>query len=158
MDFQKRNCLIFAAVMKKLIVLFLSCIVLFTACKNGGGKETYKPKDFPKPGTVVAKDEMPIVEDKLNNFKFAIRVVADSAVTSGVYDVDVDYQSYNPEGQFTMPKGLENVKPILRRGSEPYTYIIGFKVAGDTTFYDYFQVSAVQNQVKMTYIRSYTFE
>ena len=144
--------------MKDLSCLILLSAVLLTACKNGGGKETYKPKDFPKPGTVVAKDEMPIVEDKLNNFKFAIRVVADSAIAGGVYDVDVDYQSYSPEGQFTMPKGLENIKPILRRGSERYTYIIGFKVAGDTAFYDYFQVSAVQNQVKMTYIRSYTFE
>jgi len=54
-----------------------------------------------------------------------------------------------------MPKGAEDIKPIIRKGSTPYTYIIGFKVAGDTTFYEYFQVSATNTDMKMGYIKAY---
>ena len=101
--------------------------------------------------------EMPITDDPLNKFIFSIKVIADSNIKAGVYDVDVDYGPNFAEGTFTMPKGGEDLKPVIRKGAAPYTYIIGFKVAGDTTFYDYFEVSSSRTNTKMQYIRAYTF-
>jgi len=151
--------LIFAPGMKKTIPLLLvipAC--LFFACNSANNKtQQANAKQFPKPGTIIASVEMPVTEDTLNHFTFSVKIIADSNVASGVYDVDADFGNNFAEGQLTMPKGGENLKPIIRKGDAPYTYIIGFKVAGDTTFYDYFQVSSNNNTTKMEYIKGYTF-
>ena len=100
---------------------------------------------------------MPVTDDPLNKFTFTIKVIADSNVQTGVYDVDVDYGPNFAEGQFTMPKGGEDLKPLVRKGDKPNSYIVGFKVAGDTTFYDYFEISSSKSSTKMQYIKAYTF-
>jgi hypothetical protein len=113
---------------------------------------------LPKPGNVVAADSMEATTaDKLNHFNFTVRVIADSNVASGVYDVDADFGPNFSTGQFTMPKGGEALKPLIRKGSAPYTFIIGFRVNGDTTFYDYFEVSSNRHATKMQYLKAYTF-
>ncbi len=141
--------------MKKTIILYTSIsALLFISC---GGANEQKPKQFPKPGTTIATMQMPVTDDPLNHFMFSIKIIADSDITSGVYDVDADYGPNFAEGKFTMPKGIEDIKPIIRKGSDPYTFIIGFKLAGDTTFNDYFEVSSNKSSTKMTYIKSYTF-
>jgi len=139
--------------MQKRILIATTLCGALTACNNSG---TDSAIDFPKPGTVVATAQMPI-KDELNNFTFSIKVVADSEVKAGVYDVDVDFGPNFAEGKFTMPKGGEELKPLIRTGSNPYTYIIGFKVANDTTFYDYFEVSSSKDHTKMQYIKTYSF-
>ena len=146
----------FAREMRKITCLSLAALaLLFVACKNS--KSSGDEHKVPAPGTVVASAEMPVTDDPLNKFTFSIKVVADSNVAGGVYDVDADYGPNYANGQFTMPKGGESLKPVIRKGNEPYTYIIGFKVAGDTTFYDYFQVSSSKVATKMQYIRAYSF-
>ena len=127
--------------------------LLLIGCGNNG---TTKTKELPKPGTIIDSASMPIA-DELNTFTFSIKVVADSEVSKGVYDVDVDYGPNFAEGKFTMPKGGEELRPIVRKGSQPYTYIIGFKVNGDTTFYDYFEVTSNKGSTKMQYIKAYSF-
>jgi hypothetical protein len=140
--------------MKKTGVAAISVSLLLSAsCGNNAGKA----KHFPKPGTVVASAEMPVTDDPLNKFIFSVKIIADSNVKSGIYDIDVDYGPNFAEGQLTMPKGEEDLQPIMRKGSQPYTYIVGFKVAGDTTFYDYFEVSSSKANTKMQYIKAYTF-
>ena len=140
--------------MKRTSLVFFSLTVpLFFGCGNSGNKA----KHFPKPGTLVASAEMPVTDDPLNKFTFSVKVIADSDVKSGVYDIDVDYGPNFAEGKLNMPKGGEELQPIIRKGSDPYTYIIGFKVAGDTTFYDYFQISSSKANTKMEYIKAYTF-
>jgi hypothetical protein len=125
------------------------------SCGCGSNK---KAKQFPKPGTTMAEAHMPVTEDALNHSVFSVKVIADSNVALGIYDVDADFGANFAEGQFTMPKGCEDAKPVIRKGSKPYTYIVGFKIAGDTTFYDYFQVSSAHSSTKMQYIKAYTFE
>ena len=137
------------------LLIFFAALCLYSC---GSPKEEKKiTKIFPVPGTVVAIDSVPIVEDKLNNSRFIISVVADSAVTSGVYDVDADFGPNFAEGQFTLPTGKEDLLPVMRRGKTPYTFIIGFRLPGDTTFYDYFEVSSNTKQTKMKYLKAYTF-
>jgi hypothetical protein len=137
---------------------FILSVLSIASCNNSNGKRREdKPKEFPKPGTVVATAEMPITNDPLNKFTFSIKVIADSNIKSGVYDVDADYGPNFAEGQFNMPKGGEHLVPIIRKGSAPYTYVIGFKLAADTTFYDYFEVSSNRSTTKMQYLKAYTF-
>lgn len=138
--------------MKYLFVLSL----ILVACgesKNNSGPS----KDFPAPGTVVASAEMPVEGDP-NKFVFSVKVIADSSVTSGVYSVDADYGPNLAVGQFTLPKGAEHAKPDIRKGKEKYTYIIGFRMPGDTTFNEYFEVASEKSQTKMRYIKAYSFE
>ena len=129
---------------------------MFASCSGNNAAEHAK-KQFPKPGTVVAEAKMPILEDTINHFTFSIKVVADSEIATGVYDVDADFGPNFGEGKFSMPKGAEDAKPVIRKGTDPYTWIIGFRMDGDTTFYDYFEVSSSKTSTKMQYIKSYTF-
>lgn len=144
--------------MKRSFIWVPIVIIAWVAGSCGSaGNEGNKVRHFPSPGTLMAQDSMPVTEDKLNNFMFTVRVIADSAVTSGIYDVDADYGPNFATSTFAMPKGIEDVTPILRRGDAPYTYIIGFRLPGDTTFYDYFEVSSDHHNTKMKYLKAYTF-
>lgn len=144
--------------MKKTALLYTSIAAcLFAACGNNNATNEYSRKQFPKPGTTVASAEMPITEDELNHSIFSVKVIADSDIANGVYDVDADFGPNSGEGKFSMPKGAENLKPIIRKGKEPYTFIIGFRIPGDTAFKDYFQVSCTKKSTKMEYINAYTF-
>jgi len=131
--------------------------LLYASCNNTGSSNEYKAKNFPKPGTIVVTAQMPVTDDPLNHFTFSVKVIADSNIKAGVYDIDADYGPNFAEGQLTMPKGGEDLKPLIRKGNAPYTYIIGFKIAGDTTFYDYFEVSSSRSATKMQYLKAYTF-
>ena len=114
-------------------------------------------KELPKPGKVVTSAQMPVKDDTLNHFTFSVKVIADSNVSAGVYDVDADYGPNFASGKFTMPKGGENFTPVIRKGDAPYTFIIGFRAPGDTTFYDYFEVSSSRFATKMQYLKAYNY-
>ena len=146
---------LFLRPMKKTVFYFTAAL-LFVACNSNSSNE-HKPKHFPKPGTTVAADQMPIVEDALNHSVFSVKVIADSDITSGVYDVDADFGPNFGEGKFSMPKGIEDLQPIIRKGSNKYTFIIGFRLPDDTAFKDYFQVSCTKSSTKMEYIKAYSF-
>ena len=144
--------------MKKTALLSTAiALAAFAACNNAGNDKKGKPKVFPKPGTLVASVSTPITGDPLNHFTYTIKVIADSEVTSGAYDVDAEYGPNFAEGVMSMPKGGEDLKPLIRKGDGPYTYIIGFKMPGDTTFYDYYEVTSDKEHTKMQYIKAYTF-
>lgn len=141
--------------MKKITVL---CIVLsyaFISCKTSDDKPAEQP--LPEPGTEILSVSEPVTEDKLNNFTFSVKVIADSDIAAGVYDVRMTYGPNAGEGKFTMPKGAEHFAPAIRKGTRPYTYIIGFHMPDDTTFYDYFEVSSTNSGGNMRYLKAYTF-
>ena len=131
--------------------------LLLTGCGNNNPVKEHAQKQFPKPGTTVAEAQVPVTDDALNHFTFSVKVIADSNIADGVYDVDAEYGPNFDEGKFTMPKGIEDIKPIIRKGSDPYTFVIGFRVPGDTAFNDYFQVTSNKHSTKMEYIKAYTF-
>ena len=144
--------------MKKKRALFMAAVALVSAfCSCANKTDEQKPKKFPQPGKTVVEANMPIAEDALNHTIFSVKVIADSDVANGVYDVDADFGPNFGEGKFTMPKGAEDAQPVIRKGDAPYSYIIGFRIAGDTTFYDYFRVSCSKSNTKMEYIKAYSF-
>ncbi len=137
-------------------------IIMFTVyyCSCNSNNNISKLKSV-MPGTVIDKMEMPVLkteEDKLNDFIFSIAVSADSQIDKGIYDVTVQYKAFSTTEKFTMPKGIEQIIPEIRIGAKPYTYIIGFVMDKDTTFNEYFEVSAADNNLKMQYIKAYTFQ
>lgn len=111
---------------------------------------------LPLPGTVITQDSIAISGD-INHFYYSVKVVADSLIADGVYKVVASYGPNVATGQFTMPKGGNELIPILKRGTAPYTFVIGFKVDSDTTFYDYFEVSSTIENTQMKYLKSYSF-
>ena len=113
---------------------------------------------MPKPGTVLAKEEMPVTEDTLNKFTFAVSLIADSLVEQGIYDVTAVWGYNIAKTKFTMPKGGESIIPMMKKANKPYCYIIGFKTGKDTTFNEYFEVSGLKGTIKMIYTKSYTLE
>jgi hypothetical protein len=144
--------------MKKIVVIILFSANFFSGCSNYKSTPGKTSQPLPKPGTVVTNGEMPVTDDPLNHFTFSVTVIADSEVGNGVYDVNTAFGPNTASGKFTMPKGGESFKPILRAGSQPYTYIIGFKAPGDTAFYDYFEVSSNRHTTKMQYIKTYIYK
>jgi hypothetical protein len=138
-----------------LIISMIIIVAFATSCGNHSDTPKASAKKYPKPGTIIDSAETPITNDPLNHFIFSVKVVADSNVSSGVYDVDVDYGLNFAEGQFTMPKGGEDLTPLIRKDNTGF--IIGFRVPNDTTFYDYFEVRASKKTTKMQYIKAYSF-
>lgn len=113
--------------------------------------------EIPKPGTVIDSATEKITEDNLNNYVMTVKLVADSMVAQGVYGIVCNYGPNEAKGKMTMPKGIEQVTPILKRKAQ-YDYIIGFRLAGDSTFYEYMQISSDKHETKMRYINSYSFQ
>ncbi|MCD6013570.1 MAG: hypothetical protein K0Q79_3432 [Flavipsychrobacter sp.] len=139
--------------MKKRSLVVITSLALFAAACSGS-KETAKPK----PGAVVTTAEMPVAEEAGNNAKFSINVIADSSGKQGVYTVAANSGPYSLTSQFTMPKGGEDFEPLIKKGSVANTFVIGFKVADDTTFYDYFEVSSKRDTIRMKYLKAYSFQ
>jgi len=157
---------IFAQLMRKQLLFVSACALAISSCSNANNDTKNSPTNNPSlvPGSIIAADSEAIKEDNLNDFKFSVKIIADSGSnTKGSYTVQATYGVDNAEGQLAMPKNAEYLKPILRKGDEPYIYIVGFKFGNDTTFHDYFEISAARvatqrRAIKMEYIKAYTFE
>lgn len=131
--------------------------MIISGCNNSATVKADKHQ-FPKPGTEVLSVSEPVKGDTLNNFTFSVKVIADSDVANGAYDVNMSYGPNTGSGKFTMPKGGAHFTPVIRKASAPYTYIIGFRIPDDTTFYDYFEVSSTDKGGNMRYIKAYSFQ
>lgn len=145
---------IFAGVMKKTALCSILALS-FAACNDHSNKHV---SYFPKPGTIVAQAEEPVTDDPLNHFIFSVKVAADTNVDSGIYDIIADYGPNNAASKIVLPKGCEDARPVIRKGTQPYSYIIGFKLNNDTTFHDYFEVTSNRSSTNMKYIKAYTFQ
>jgi len=111
----------------------------------------------PKPNTVVASDSIRI-PDPLNDLYYSIEVVAGKESNKGVYEVLVTYGHNDASTQLTMPEADKPIIPEVRRGNEPYSYIIGFHYGTDTTFNDYYYVRAGKGKTIMKYMKAYSFK
>lgn len=140
----------------------LLAVTIFAGCANSnesdnsGGSNT-GTYPVPKPNTVVASDSMRI-PDALNELYYSIEVIATDRSNKGLYEVLVTYGHNDASGQLSMPEADKPIIPEVRRGSEPFTYIIGFHHGADTSFNDYFLVQAGRGQTSMKYIKAYSFK
>ncbi len=139
-----------------LIFSLLGMSYLFTACgPNGGNTSTnWQP---PAPGTVIDSLSESVTDDTLNKFTATIKIVADSNAANGVYEIETEFGPNLAINKFSLPKGMTNGTPKLKKTSEKHTYIIGFLLPDDTSFYDYYQISFDKQTTKMQYIKSYYY-
>ncbi len=137
-----------------LMYLLLVLSYLFGACDttDGNASSNWLP---PAPGKVIDSLSEPVTDDTLNNFTATIKIVADSNVAGGVYEIETEFGPNLAINKFSLPKGMTNGTPKLKKTNEKHTYIIGFLLPDDTTFYDYYQVSFDKQTTKMQYIKSY---
>ncbi|XZF13612.1 hypothetical protein ACTHGU_17665 [Chitinophagaceae bacterium MMS25-I14] len=144
--------------MKYYFLVLCSSMVLFSCGQKASEHNEETHFDPPPAGTVIAADSVP-VQDALNHFTFSVKVVSNEHSDHyGVYDVKAAYGPNTADGQFTMPKGGEELKPLLRKGKEENTYIIGFHYGTDTAFYEYYEVNGQHGQITMAYLKGYSFK
>lgn len=110
----------------------------------------------PVSGTVVAEAQTEHSEDGLNQFTF--RVTVTKAPQKGVYTVFAQDGPTEGETQFTLPKGAEDYRVVMRKGDRKNRMIIGFEVPGDTAFYPYYEVVAEAKTIRAQYTNAYRFE
>lgn len=145
--------------MKKLLPILLTVLCTLAACRQNAGDPqhaeeiAYTP---PAAGTVVAKAATE-TDDELNHFTFSVLVTTGSMSDKGVYNVVAVYGHDTAQGQFTMPKGGERLKPLLRQ-SEPSVFMVGFRYGNDTSFNDYYEISGRRGMIGMQYVKAYSFE
>jgi hypothetical protein len=133
-------------------------LMAFAACtskkSSPGEDESYTA---PAAGTVIAK-AVTETNDELNHFKFSVYVKAGEMSNSGIYDVLAIYGHDSASSTFTMPRGGEHLKPLIRQSDEPATFMIGFHYGGDTAFYDYYKISGSRGTISMQYVKGYSFK
>lgn len=160
------------------IPLFLLSLLFFTACNSNpsadaGNGETSASWTPPASGTVVASDSMKI-EDKLNDFYFAVKLTTSHNNDKPgnnygfIYDVDAHFGPNDAMSEITMPKGGKNLKPVLQKAEdEEYGYILGFipsrQMGGDgKTFQPYYLVRAVKagmhTSIEIKALKQYSFD
>lgn len=148
--------------MKKVLLLPV-LLLLLQACSNprkealsSGSTDQYTP---PAAGDTILRSSMPITDDKLNHFDFSVKIITNAnSNTKGSYTVQTEYGYNTAQGEFSMPAGAEHLKPILKKSTEPYTYIVGFIYGDDSAFHDYFLIGGGRKQIEMKYIKMYSFK
>lgn len=150
---------LFLQPMKKIAFLFVAACALSSCKQNAADGNHATQAEISKAGQVIAADSMAIEEDDLNKrvFSVSIATTAESG-SKGKYDIDAGCGFNEAHSSFAMPKGGEQLKPVLRRGTEPYTYIVGFYNADDTVFHEYYSISAANCNMMMKYIKAYVFQ
>lgn len=138
-----------------LVFSLLSWSFFWVAC--GSSSSTNSSWLPPAPGTVIDSLSEPVTDDTLNNFMATIKIVADSNAVNGVYEIETEFGPNLAINKFTLPKGMTNGIPQLKKANQKHTYIVGFKLPDDTTFYDYYQISSDKQSTKMQYIKSYYY-
>jgi hypothetical protein len=146
--------MVFLHPMKKLAFI---AITLLNSCKSTVNQQKNNKSTLPA-GTVVEADSQRILEEKLNDFFFSVKIKTTATSDKGNYTVNTEWGYYTAEGHLTMPKGGEDLQPVLRKGEEPYSYLIGFYFKDDTSFHDYYLIKGQKGMISMKYIKAYTFE
>lgn len=136
-------------------------MLLLAACGNATsgnaagkhGNNNYTP---PAAGTVIASQSTPITNDPLNHFDFTVKLIASEYSNYGTYTVKAAWGPDTATEQFTMPKGGTHLKPVLKKGTGAYSYVVGFYY--DNKFYDYYQIKGAKDNIEMKYISAYSFQ
>lgn len=110
----------------------------------------------PVAGETIAIDSMKVTDDNWHDYHFILEIA--STDKQGVYSVLGTWGLFLAESSFTMPRGGRHLAPVLRRGTTPYTYHIGFYKDGDTAFHEYYEVKGQRGQIKMKYVKAYSIE
>ena len=149
--------------MKNLKYFAILTFALISACKDRSPeqqqiKEIEEVVKTQPAGTLLAVDSMRFTEDELNDFYFVVKLKTTEYSAKGTYAVEANVGPKVAASKFTMPRGGEEVVPVLKKGNEPFTYIIGFYYNNNNSFYDYYMISADANTIQMKYTKAYAIK
>ena len=139
------------------VIVFLG---LFACGRPAENEKTAAPEWAPPPGSMIAADSMRVSEEVLNKFWFSVRINAGDAQSSrgGDYNIHAGFGNAVADGQFSMPRGGEHLRPILRRDTG-YSFVIGFipgaAFGGDTIFHAYYRVSGSRREIKIAAVNAF---
>lgn len=151
-----------------ILLLFCACSSPRSSDNNTADTSSGHSWTVPPVGTIVAADSIETSDDPLNKFYFsvALRVSKDNGqpgVYGTAYDVLASYGPIKAEGHMSMPRGGDNLRPLLKPDtSEESAYIIGFipgpAYGGDSAFMPYYRVSTRRGEIAIKQIRGYSFQ
>lgn len=108
-------------------------------------------------GAVIAVDSMRTREE-LNETYFKVAIVGSDHSSKGTYGIHVWYGHNDAITQITFPQdGTQMIRPAIRKGEKPSTYVVGFYYGNEDTFYDYLLIEADKGQTSMKYLKAYSF-
>lgn len=150
--------------MKPILLLFAITLSFFS-CNPPAPQETAVDAPVPAlaepppPGTVLLADSIKI-PDPLNELYFTVKLVTNEYTRQGTYDVSILYGHNNATTQITFPHGgTERIIPKMKKGDEPFSYIIGFNYGEeDPAFYEYYRVKGASGKIETTYLKAYSFK
>ena len=146
-------------------VLFAAIVLTCCSCNSGVQNKAKAPRILavndeqytpPAAGAIVAADSMPVTDDPLNHFNFSVKIKANEYSSRGTYSIAAAFGPNTADGMFTMPKGGSHLEPVLKKGTEPYSYVIGFKYKHK--FYDYYLVKGSKSAIEIKNIKAYAFQ
>jgi hypothetical protein len=152
--------------MRKTLPPALIALVLFgCGTPTTDEKKSWEGWTPPAAGTIVVTDSMKVSADSLNDFQFSVLLTVSEnnaqADRNGFrYDVQARYGHGEARGEVVMPRGGNNLQPLLRRDTGS-TYIIGFipgaAYGGDTSFHPYYLVKGSRQGIEVKALKSYSF-
>lgn len=100
------------------------------------------------------------IPDPLNELYFTVKLVANEYTRQGTYDVNILYGYNDASTQITFPHGgTERIIPKMKKGTEPFSYIIGFNYGeNDPVFYEYYLVKGGAGKIETKYLKAYSFK
>ena len=158
----------FCSFMNRILLLAAAFAIVFSSCndkehasnaiKKAGLLATNDIDQYTPPpeGSLVAADSIAVTDDPLNHFMFTVKIKTNAYSDKGTYSIEAAYGPNNADGMFTMPRGGGHLKPILQKGKEPYTYIIGFEY--QHKFYDYYRVTGSKGAIEIKNVKAYAFQ
>lgn len=135
--------------------------ILISCNENGNGVgHDYHPFYAPPAGTIIAADSIPIDEDELNDFYFAVKILSAEMSEEGKYNLQAHFGHNDATTQLVYPLLEKPLKPALKRDDKiKYSYLIGFIYEGDSVFHEYAKIytenATLNPQLEFRYLRAY---
>ena len=149
-----------AAFITSLSVLLISVVSCRSASSSSKTHTTIDTTVQIPEGMIVDSASMPVsTGDGLNHFDFTVAIATTGQAKYGIYDIRAAWGPHDAASQFTMPRGGEQLKPIIRKNEKESIFTIGFFFGNDTTFHDYYQVNSDKSgNIEMKYLKGYSFK
>lgn len=146
-------------------ILALCLVIAIAGCGQTDTSEQKKDKEQipsvaswnpPPAGTVVDKIQERITEDNLNEKYFRVEVLTTENSKAGSYLLKLEQGFNKNETTIDLPKwtGGTVLKPVLQKGAEKYSCIIGFDT-GDGQFHELYQVKTDGGNLKLKQTKGY---
>lgn len=144
---------------------WLWLVLFFSSASCNSSKLNEAQRDagwqLPAAGAIVAADSIEVAEKLLKGLYFSVYLkVPESTGGYGLrhYELEAKYGHGEAFSEITMPRGGENLQPLIRR-KDAHHFLIGFipgkAFGGDTSFHEYYQVTGNMQGISIEPLKSF---